>query len=490
MKQLTWILPFLTFANLAINPAFANEDATEKTVIVTPGTDPTVDPSLDPSVSPGKDSGGMGLSEEFYNKFWKIDKSSNFPDGIISSESSGDGFFRSIMLKSLTGYGTGSDSDQGPVNDLYYKIAGVFACYIPQQDCEFKGITKDKHVDKVLEVKKLLESIEQCYANNVYWDDDQITTVLGKRYQTEIEKKLGIKCDFGDIDSLLTQASSIVNYPYVTPNKESATGDLSRDFKGSLQNVHTMLLSELNSSLASLIISINNHQAGSTEFKTFIDETKLDEDRARTIFNAYTDVVSAKLASFPVTIFSRSSDDVDGRVLNKGDFYALDSNKTELVKNYRKTRALQIKKLNDEYIESARSFGILKQAAISGLANIVSERFVAKGSKDSELDIIANLIKEAMTKEAKDKDKKVEPSVILKQIRDDLVLSNRLKYKQYLALERSQLALATTQMAQTNVLSDRINKIINSMVQMTQLFDAGDDFTGQIGQKAEVQKLK
>ena len=88
------------------------------------------------------------------------------------------------------------------------------------------------------------------------------------------------------------------------------------------------------------------------------------------------------------------------------------------------------------------------------------------------------------------KDKKVKPSEILKELRDGIYMNNLMNYKRYLVMEKSLMSLTTMQISSLNELAKKINSMSDAMQSIAISIDAGDNFTGQIGQKPEVTEVE
>lgn len=445
---------------------------------------------------------GEAISEKFYKEFWMIDPATDL-EGILEANKRSQGFYQDIMLKSLTGFGTGEQfisSDNAEPNPLI-NIVNYFDCYIPGSSNCAKGTSAEdlsENINKINKLKFLMSSIEQCYAN-IKGNKKFLENEFGGRKQTKLEKSLGIECNSDDMYKIISDIANTGEIQYKYEKKSGARIKIIESYKNDLENLHTLIKEKLDEEKSKFIEKINSNFADKFQSgMTFVDSTKLDnQEMIKSVFNAFTDASKVNTAGFAINVFSSE----DPRIIVNGAFYnKLNTENKKNVQNYRKVKSMELQSSKQEFKKLSKSFGIVKQASISGLTTIINERYAEKG-KESELSSIFKKInskfeeqKQQETKlelnSTESKDKKVKPSEILKELRDGIYMNNLMNYKRYLVMEKSLMSLTTMQISSLNELAKKINSMSDSMQSTAITIDAGDNFTGQIGQKPEVTEVE
>ena len=430
------------------------------------------------------------LTQGFYREFWEINPSTNF-DKLIYTPTMQQDFYKNIMLKTITGYGI-----RGFANNQANKIDPLKHL----QD-KFSNGSQDKLYDDLRRIKSYIMQVEQCYAN-MEGNDRYIENQHGERKQTKLEQEIESQCSHLNIKDLIdkilaikTTNTSAINFKSIYSqnyNDSAATLPLTKQAKVELPIIHRMLQDVYRAKRAQLIRNLNKEFIDSYELESsdFIDADRLsDKNQINNIFDAFTDVVNFDSDNLPVNIFSADS----GDILHNGSIkfqYELSNEfgdeSVESIKNYRQSKSEELKKSRKEALQLAKSFGILKQAAVSGLTTIINERY-AEGSDASKLSAINA---EINTNLKISKGGKVRPTELLKQIRDNISLNNKLAYMRYIALEKNQLALTSVQIAQLKNLADKINEQFEAMNRAAVMIDAGDDLTHEVGAKPDVTEIK
>ena len=408
------------------------------------------------------------LTQDFYNEFWKI---TNIGLNIKTAGSFDDfqKIIKEIVLEARTGFGTKtSESSDTDNQDPYEQIIAAFT------NCS-KGSCTDgsSSFGELLNIKKQLIQVEQCYANLPAPDSSNGAQtnasnvgllVYGmNRNQTELERDTGLECSLAQATSLIRSINSNNDFN-ITLNDSKET----KDIQAALRNVHDLLIQKYEKQEQVFIETINAKSKPNTD--ALIDQTTIDPKKGQKLLQALNDVIT--IDNFlPETSPFLNESKMD-KVINYKDEYVLpskikDDDKVtstddESLKSNRAALKNSMDALQEQQSELIKSFGTLKQNALLNIDNIIKERLTVNKEK-SEL----AALKAEIDKTFQQSDNLDTPSKLLLDIRNAMNLSNKLNYMIYLAEERIQLALATNQISQLKSLADNINtktKAINELV--------------------------
>lgn len=437
--------------------------------------------------------GFADIDKKFYKKFWQLDPSSTYKDMVISPKYSSS--FDEIIVQAETGYGTGKTQDESS-SGPYSNLVDIYNSCLSDIGAA-KG-SCPAGVKSVKDIKYTLAKLEQCYANIIPTKEEQTSnegsgTSQGLNYmgvqrsQTKIEKDLGLSCDKKTAIKILTEAKSFAGSGFTSSvTEESDTKDIKKDF----ETLHGVLIGKLTDANKALIEEINKKYLNSNKVvnKSFVEKVELEASEVNNVLKSYNDVVLINSYLPPITVFQRTKIDkpdtsnvkilFNGQIKPLSSFDNVTDKMAEGIGRKRNGQLQTIDKFINEQKKMISSFTELKKNAILNIASIVAER--TKEGDHSMLYSIQAAINAQL--KASDTDE-VNPSVLLKQIRDALLLNNKLSFMNYIALERLQMAMSVTQVSQLKPLSDKINEITNKLNKMAYEYDLGSEFEQQVKDK-------